>query len=251
VSLWPSSPRRRRRLAWISTAPIAIAAVTAVFVFIPSHSGATKELDGVFVESGSAVGVDKSRRADATLASGFIHDLAARRNLNARFADLTPTYQRRYPHSAWTKGLVPISPQRLKLGSDRFAVQSYGATPEYLVEIPRERTPPYEYYAITIDHSTGKPLVAFVADRGVVEPVIDTGSHLFGNHKAPNWLLASVFYGVVSLAALALAAVAFIAIRRARRAGKRFAYPDKPMPTLPGSPKQPDADHGETRDGSV
>lgn len=251
MSFLPTSPRRRRHLAWGAAATAGLATVIAVFVFIPSHGGATKQLDGTFIAPDKFGSSADSR--EAKFAGDFIHDLAARRNLGARYNDLTPSYRSKQPRSAWVLGSVPIPPQRLIAGSDHFVLQPIdGHTARYLVEVPRRQPPAFEYYAITIDDTTGQPLIDSVEDEGVIQPVpTDFGNHVFGTGGTPNLLLASILYGVVGIAVLALAVVAFVAIRRARRAGRRFAYPDKPMPTLPGGPKQPGSDHDKTRDGSV
>jgi hypothetical protein len=111
-----SSPRTRRRLAWLIGAVLVAAAITAAAVFMPTHSAAVKD-DAASSAAlpahartaqpvGEARTVPPPRRALNALLDTFIPAVIARRNLAAGWNLVTP--DARGSRADWMRGTTPF-----------------------------------------------------------------------------------------------------------------------------------------------
>jgi len=124
ASLPVSSPRQRRRLAWLAAVAVVCAAVAALVVLLPNGGEhAADESSPVATETGGASGAAATEprtvpvpRAQITrLLDAFIPAVVARRDLAAGWKLVTP--QARGSRSEWFKGVTPF--------------QSYAARPDH------------------------------------------------------------------------------------------------------------------------
>lgn len=120
-----SSPRRRRRLAWVLGVAAVAGALVLVAVLVPSRSGSGRSVvprapafgevparTGPLFES-TAAEERAARRSEAAvrpLARRFVDDLALRRDLPGAHALLAPALRRRYALADWQGGRdVPLA----------------------------------------------------------------------------------------------------------------------------------------------
>jgi len=114
-----SSPRRRRRLAWLVALAGVVGAVLAVVILVPSHGGSGQHViprapafGAEPTSTGAGFGSTPAeelaaRRAEAAvrpLARTFVDDLALRRDLSYAYALLGPDLRKRYALGSWLQG---------------------------------------------------------------------------------------------------------------------------------------------------
>ena len=115
MRLFPASPRRRRRLAWLGALGAAAGAVALLIVLFPSPD---KVEETAPLEPGGWVPapqeqVEPSQDATAhalAVAADFVRTAVARRNVGSSWELVTPRFRLGFTRKAWAKGDIPVVP---------------------------------------------------------------------------------------------------------------------------------------------
>jgi hypothetical protein len=111
----PTSPRRRRRLAWTAWSLVVVIAVVAAVVLLPRGERvpetALRSTPADTAPAAPPLRLTAARRREAdTLVRRFAAQGAARRDPAAAWVDASPAMRAGVPRSAWNAGNLPVVP---------------------------------------------------------------------------------------------------------------------------------------------
>jgi hypothetical protein len=215
-----SSPRRRRRLAWLAGVFGVAAVVVAVIALVPGHGGPAKGLRVTprapafgettrgpgFVQSESPAAARARQKAEKIvrpLAAEFVDDLLQRRHLPRAYALLSPELRKGYSLHDWQEGrFLPLSATGTWASS---AIAFSGATTVGIVSAVGTNV----LFAMRFDKTDGHWLVDYVHEgRGssfIGPSNYAPAGFLPGSHQETLWTwlaLIGGFLGIVAVAVL-------------------------------------------------
>lgn len=215
-----SSPRRRRRLAWLAGALGVIAAIAVLVALVPSHTGPVRGVRvaprapsfGPTTPGATPVHPETPAEARARvraeetvrpLAAAFVDDLLRRRRLAQAYALLSPDLQQGASLHDWQTGrFLPLTARGSGAG---FTIAFSGATTVGLVS-----TIGNVLFALRFDKARGRWLIDYT-HQGHASSRVDSTNYspagfLPGSHVETFWTwlaLIGIVFGVVAIAALA------------------------------------------------
>jgi hypothetical protein len=214
-----SSPRRRRRLAWLAGVLGVVALILAVFALLPSHGGpangvriaphapafdATTTPTPLVPPETPATALARTRAGAIVrpLAVSFVNDLLQRRDLAHAYALLSPELQKRYSLHDWQTGrYLPLTATGAGAST---SIAFSGATTVGIVSAIGTDV----LFAVRFDKTNGRWLVDYV-HQGHGSNYIDDSNYapagfLPGSHQETLWTwlaLVGGFLGIVAVAA--------------------------------------------------
>ena len=213
-----SSPRRRRRLAWLTGVLCVIAVVAAVIAFVPSHGGPASGVQvapraPVFGQTPAPVLPDAESPAAARarknaerivrpLARRFVDDLLQRRDLPFAYSLLSPELQKGYSLHDWQSGrLIPLS--ATGTGASILVAFSGGRTVGTVSSIGSN-----VLFAVRFDKTNDRWLVDYV-HQGHSSPHVDELNYapagfLPGGHTETLWTWLALIGGFLAIVAVAV-----------------------------------------------
>ena len=221
-----SSPRRRRRLAWVALAVGLVGAVFGVNALLPSHGpskqvrvapsapgfGGVPTVPSSFQDETPAAKRARER-AEATvhpLATAFVGDLLRRRHLEQAYALLAPSLRSHYSLADWQQGRdLPLSANATATPGS--TVEFSGAKTVGLVAsiAPSSAGADSTLFAIRFEKTNGRWLVDYVhgghSSTRINETNFSPAGFLPGSHQETlgTWLiLAGILLGLILIAAL-------------------------------------------------
>ena len=219
-----SSPRRRRRLAWLGGLLAVAGAVALAVVLIPSHGGGNGSsavappvpsfrttTSGPSFAQPSAAERRAQAKAEAAvrpLATAFVNDLIHRRELARAHALLTPSLRSRYTLADWEQGRsLPLSVSSRAAADGEDVAFSGASTVGLVFTITPNGGSNTDsiLYAVRFVH-TGKWLVDYV-HQGQTSTYVDAA-----NYAPHGFLPGSSSGGTSSWLILVLAFVGVVAV---------------------------------------
>lgn len=212
-----SSPRRRRRLAWLAGVLGAVALVLVVIAVVPNHSQTAKGVrvaprapslgpstQTTFVQPESHAAERARKRAEATvrrLAVTFVGDLLRRRHLPRAYAMLSPELQKSYSLHDWQEGrYLPLS--AAGTGAS-FTIAFSGDTTVGLVSAIGTDV----LFAVRFEKTNGRWLVDYMhqghSSRYVDDVNYAPAGFLPGSHEETIWTWLALVGGFVAIVAVA------------------------------------------------
>jgi hypothetical protein len=214
-----SSPRRRRRLAWLVAVAGAAVLIVGVVTLLPSRGGHGR----TFIPRAPAFGAAPTtagatfgstaaeeraaRRAESQvspLARTFVDDLALRRNLTQAYALLAPSLRRHYPLADWRRARgLPLAETG---GQGGVSVAFSGATTVgFVADLDGNRL-----FAVRFDRTAGRWLVAYVhqgrSSRYVSAANFAPAGFLPGSRHETVWTWLALAGGLVGVIGIAVVA---------------------------------------------
>ena len=114
MRLYPASPRRRRRLAWLGAVAAAAGAVVLLIFLFPSPERVKTEplQPGGWVPCARAGGPPSQDATNHALAvaADFVRTAVARRNVGSSWDLVTPKFRSGFTRDTWAKGDIPVVP---------------------------------------------------------------------------------------------------------------------------------------------
>ena len=215
-----SSPRRRRRLAWLAGALVVIAAVSAVVALVPSHNGPAK---GVRVAPRAPVLGEtttrtpllppetpaeaaarlKAERIVRPLAAAFVDDLLRRRKLAQAYGLLSPDLRKSASLHDWETGrFLPL--RASATGADFITVAYSGATTVGLVASIRSD----KLFALRFEKTKGRWLIDYLheghASGRIGAANYEPAGFLPGSHAETFWTWLALVGGFLAVVAVAV-----------------------------------------------
>jgi hypothetical protein len=209
-----SSPRRRRRLAWLGGSICVVLLVVGLVSLVPNRSsqgntvvprtpafGAATTTGGFF--GSSAAEERAAARAETTvrpLAQVFVDDLALRHDLPHAYALLAPSLRRRYSLADWRRGRgLPLAATGARGG---VSIAFSGATTVGLVaDLDGNRL-----FAVRFDRTNGRWLVDYVrqgrSSRYVSADNFSPAGFAPGSRHETAWTWIALIGGLVGLIAI-------------------------------------------------
>lgn len=226
-----SSPRRRRRLAWLAGALVVIAAVLAVVALVPSHGGPVKgvrvppriPLPGatttrlpIYAQQETPAEAKARKRAEAVvrpLAVAFVDDLLHRRHLARAYALLSPDLQKAASLHDWQQGrFIPLS----VTGTDASTVIAFsgGSTVGTVASMGND-----VLFAVRFDKVRGRWLIDYLHE-GRSSTYVDAmnfapAGFLPGSRHETLWTWLALIGGFLALVAVAALVEAWLRDSRA------------------------------------
>jgi hypothetical protein len=214
-----SSPRRRRRLAWLIAVAGAAGLVSLLVALLPSRGGHGK----AFIPRAPAFGAQPTtagagfgstaaeeraaRRAEGQvrpLARTFVDDLTLRRNLTQAHALLSPNLRRHYALADWRQGRgLPLAATG---GQGGVTVAFSGATTVgFVADLDGDRL-----FAVRFDRTAGRWLVAYVhqgrSSRYISTANFAPAGFLPGSRHETVWTWLALAGGLVGVIGIAVVA---------------------------------------------
>ena len=232
-----SSPRFRRRLAWLAVCVLVAAAVAGAVMLLPTSKRApevfTKEPPKVY-KAPQPVALDRNNRAEVVLAaSNFIKTAVRRKHVDLSWDMTAPSLKQGFTRKQWAKGDIPVVPYPAVAIRELQVDWSYRddvALDIVLVAKTGSRLPP-KSFMIELKRSPGtvhrRWLVASWAPHGVSEAALDASADPGPIPKATSlssrWLLlpASLLLGALLMLPVFLAVRERMHGARAERAHRR------------------------------
>jgi hypothetical protein len=213
-----SSPRRRRRLAWLAGVLAVVGVVVAVIALVPGHNGPANGVRvaprapgfGATTTPGPRIQPEtpaeararaKAERTVRPLAVSFVADILQRRNLARAYALLSPDLQKAASLHDWQTGrFLPLSAPGSKEGSLTIAYS--GATTVGLIAAIGNDV----LFAMRFDKTNGRWLIDYL-HQGHSSSRIDATNYapagfLPGSRQETFWTWLALIGGLVAVIAV-------------------------------------------------